>query len=60
MVTYRVYTQLKNKHAQVRTFNLAEANKRYGKDEFQAMQQGNLPNYVVIPIASNGFLLQGE
>ena len=67
MVTYRVDQLVVNhpissidywKH--VGTYTLVEANKRYGKTEFLEMQQGHLPNFVVTPIASNGFLLQGE
>ena len=69
MVTYRVDQLVGNgqkpnrpsvswKH--VGTYTLAAANKEYGKVEFLEMQQGHLPNFVVTPIASNGFLLQGE
>lgn len=63
MVTYRIdqlvgKSSVSWKHAG--TYTLAQANKEYGKVEFQEMQQGHLPNFVVTPIASNGFLLQGE
>ena len=65
MVTYRIDQLVVNhpiasidywKHAG--TYTLAQANREYGKVEFQEMQQGHLPNFVVTPIASNGLALQ--